>query len=371
MKKIVFLILLLSVIVFAAACASNPTADPEINDLEEPAAGADQTYELALVTDSAGIDDKSFNEGAWAGIKKYAEANHITYNYYQPVEVSDASYVQAISTAVKNGAKLVVCPGKYFEVAVYEAQYQYPDVKFVIIDGEPRAKDFNTSAMESNVHAIYFAEQEAGFLAGYAVVRNGFTKLGFMGGWAVPAVVRFGYGFIAGADYAAQEKDITGVEIIYRYTNTYHASPEIQSEAAAWYNAGTEMIFGCGGALGESVMAAAEPIGAYVIGVDIDQSWLSDTVVISAVKNLEQAVYSSIEDFYNGEFPGGKISRLNAANKGIGLSMASSKFEFFNQEIYDVIYAKLAAGEIEIPNESSALSAEELSTEKVQVTVIE
>ncbi len=374
MKKFILVFMCLAVIVCVAACSAE---DPNIaadlaTDQPLQATNNSQTYELALVTDSGTIDDHAFNEGAWLGLKKYADENQITCTYYQPVEVSDDSYVQTITTAIENGAKLVVCPGSYFEVAVYTVQYQFPDVKFVIIDGEPRAKDFNTSAVEANVQSIYFAEQEAGFLAGYAAVKNGFTKLGFMGGWAIPSVVRFGYGYIAGADYAAKEDKVTGVEIKYQYTNTYLPSELIQTTASSWYNAGTEIIFGCGGALGQSVMAAAEPIGAYVIGVDIDQSLLSSTVVVSAVKNIQQAVYSSVEDFYNAEFKGGEITRLNVANNGVGLSMENCKLEFFTQEDYDAIYAKLAAGEITVPNDQSGYNAaNELNTDNVTVTVIE
>ena len=151
---------------------------------------------------------------------------------------------------------------------------------FIILDGEPHTADYKTYTIEDNVYSIYFAEQEAGFLAGYAAVKNGFTKLGFIGGMALPAMTRFGYGYVYGAEYAAQEMGITGIEISYHYTGGAMATSDIQTLASLWYNAGTEIIFCCDPIASEGVFAAAEPLGAYVIGVDIDQSSESNTCLL-------------------------------------------------------------------------------------------
>ena len=162
-------------------------------------------YELALVTDLGTIDDKSFNQGAWEGMKKYAEENGISYKYYQPQEGTTDSYLETIGLAIEGGAKLVVCPGFLFEEPVYLAQDQYKDVHFILLDGEPHSGDYSEYRTEANVMPILFQEDEPGFLAGYAAVKDGYTKLGFLGGMAVPAVIRYGYGFAEGADYAANE----------------------------------------------------------------------------------------------------------------------------------------------------------------------
>jgi len=368
MKKHLFILLALTLVCTFAACAADNTTDDPTDD-ETAVEGT--TYELALITDAGTIDDKSFNQGAWEGLKQYAEENDITYKYYQPAEVSDAAYLETIGLAVEGGAKLIVCPGYLFEPAIYDAQYLYPDTMFIILDGEPHTADYATYAIEPNVNAIYFAEQQVGFLAGYASVKEGYTKLGFMGGMAVPAVVRYGYGYIAGAEYAAEELGITGLKIMYHYTGDFKATPETQTLAGSWFNAGTEIIFGCGGAVGNSVMAAAEPVGAYVIGVDVDQSGESDTVVISALKNLTGAIYNSISDYYNGEFRGGVIDHLDATNDGVGLSMDSSKLSNFTQADYDAIFAIIVAGEVTIPVDTDAASAAELANDAVSVTVVE
>ena len=157
--------------------------------------GGGQTagYEIALITDKGNIDDKSFNQGAWEGVVAYAKANNKTHQYYKPEEASDEGYLKSIDLAVAGGAKVVVCPGYLFESAVYTAQTKYPEVKFIILDGEPHTPDYATYKTEANTACVMYAEEEAGYLAGYAAVVEGYTTLGFEGGMAVPAVAAFGY----------------------------------------------------------------------------------------------------------------------------------------------------------------------------------
>ena len=199
----------------APASESKPEAKEESKAEEGDAAktasskGGAEGYELALVTDLGTIDDKSFNQGAWEGLKKYAEENSIAYKYYQPQEGTTDSYLETIGLAIEGGAKLVVCPGFLFEEPIYMAQDKYPDVHFILLDGEPHDADYNYKTND-NVMPILFQEDQAGFLAGYAAVKDGYTKLGFMGGMAVPAVIRFGYGFVQGAEFAAEEDAVHG-----------------------------------------------------------------------------------------------------------------------------------------------------------------
>ena len=298
----------------------------ETKTASEPSDGG---FELALVTDLGTIDDKSFNQGAWEGLTRYAEENNISYKYYQPQEGTTDSYLETIGLAVEGGAKLVVCPGFLFEEPVYLAQDQFKDTHFILLDGEPHSGDYAEYRTNENVMPILFQEDQAGFLAGYAAVKEGYTKLGFMGGMAVPAVIRFGYGFIEGAEAAAAELGVSGIEVMYNYTGAFAATPEAQSMAASWYQNGTEVIFGCGGAVGNSVMAAAQEKGAKVIGVDVDQSFESETVITSAMKLLSNSVYDGVKAFYDGSFPGGKTSVFTVENEGVGLPMETSKFETF------------------------------------------
>ena len=363
----------------APAAEAATEAPAEEAKAEEPAkeeaqataseANAEGGYELALVTDLGTIDDKSFNQGAWEGMKKYAEENGISYKYYQPQEGTTDAYVETIGLAIEGGAKLVVCPGFLFEEPVYIVQEQYPEVSFILLDGEPHDADYNYATKE-NVMPILFQEDQAGYLAGYAAVKDGNTKLGFMGGMAVPAVIRYGYGFVQGADAAAQEMGVD-VEVMYNYTGAFAATPEAQAMAASWYQNGTEVVFGCGGAVGNSVMAAAEEAGAKVIGVDVDQSPESETVITSAMKQLSVSVYDGVKAFYDGSFPGGSTTVFTAANDGVGLPMETSKFAAFAQADYDALYAKLSAGEIEIQNGTDDSTTADLTLAKTTVNFVE
>lgn len=351
------------------AAAEETEAPAEEAQATASDANAEGGYELALVTDLGTIDDKSFNQGAWEGMKKYAEENGISYKYYQPQEGTTDAYIETIGLAIEGGAKLVVCPGFLFEEPVYAVQDQYPEVSFILLDGEPHDADYNYATKE-NVMPILFQEDQAGYLAGYAAVKDGNTKLGFMGGMAVPAVIRYGYGFVQGADAAAQEMGVD-VEVMYNYTGAFAATPEAQAMAASWYQNGTEIVFGCGGAVGNSVMAAAEEAGAKVIGVDVDQSPESETVVTSAMKQLSVSVYDGVKAFYDGSFPGGSTTVFTAANDGVGLPMETSKFEAFTQADYDALYAKLSAGEIEIQNGTDDSTTADLTLAKTTVNFVE
>lgn len=352
------------------------TTDTEVTDTGEETqasdsgTGSDGGAELALVTDLGTIDDKSFNQGSWEGLKKYGDENSISYKYYQPQEGTTSSYVETIGLAIEGGAKLVVCPGFLFEEPIYIVQDEYPDVTFILIDGEPHNADNSDRKTNTNVLPILFQEDQAGFLAGYAAVKEGYTNLGFMGGMAVPAVIRYGYGYIQGAEAAAKEMNLP-VTITYHYTGNFDATPEAKAMAASWYKNGTEIIFGCGGAVGNSVMAAAEEAGTKVIGVDVDQSSESETVITSAVKLLSNSVYDGVKSYYDGSFKGGATAVLTAENNGLGLSMESSKFETFTQEDYDAVYAKLAGGEFTINNSIEDGTTKDLTLEKVTVSFVE
>ena len=315
-------------------------------------AGSTDGYELALVIDVGTIDDKSFNQGSWEGVQKYGDENGIAYKYYKSAEATTDSFQETIELAIEGGAKVIVCPGYLFEEPIYNMQTAHPDVKFILIDGEPHDADNNYETAD-NTMAVLYQEDQAGFLAGYAAVKDGYTKLGFMGGMALPAVIRYGYGYLAGADYAAKELGID-IDVTYTYTGSFDATPEAKSMATGWYQSGTEAIFACGGSVGNSVMAAAEESeNGKVIGVDVDQSSESDTVITSSMKMLSNSVYTAITEAYDGTFAGGKTTTFDAANDGVGLPMDTSKFNTFTQEDYDTIYAKLVAGEITIDNDTT------------------
>ncbi|MEI0560850.1 BMP family ABC transporter substrate-binding protein [Brachyspira pilosicoli] len=330
-------------------------------------------YELALITDVGTIDDRSFNQGAWEGLKKYAEEKKIAHKYYQPAEKSTDAYINAIDLAVAGKAKVIVTPGFLFEPAVYKAQDTHPDVKFILLDGAPQDGTYTDFRIESNVYSVFYAEEQAGFLAGYAIVKEGYTNLGVMAGMAVPAVIRFGYGFVQGAEYAAQELGLASgtIKMNYTYVGNFNPTPENQTLATSWYQSGVQVIFAPAGGAGNSAMAAAEQNNGLVIGVDVDQSAESPTVITSAVKMLGGSVYDAIDAYYNDNFPGGQSVVLDAKVNGIGLPMETSRFKNFTKDNYDAIYQQLVAGNIKLLKDTDADSVNKLPLNIVKVNFIQ
>lgn len=310
----------------------------EESKAEEGAMKLDENS-LYLITDKGTIDDRSFNQGSFEGLDKAAKEFGLKEaKYLRPAGEGDQIYLQAIDQAIKAGAKVVVTPGFLFEVAVGQAQEANPDVKFILVDAEPKVgKEYKTGP---NTVAILFKEEQSGFLAGYAAVKDGYTKLGFMGGIAVPAVIRYGFGFVAGANYAAKEMGIK-VDIKYNYTGSFTPKPEIQTMAASWYTNGTEVIFSCGGGIASSVLKAAQENNGKMIGVDVDQSGLGEQVITSAMKNVTGAVYNEAKAAIEGKFEGGKVLHLGVQENGVGLPQDFSRFKTFNKEAYDKIYKEL------------------------------
>ena len=336
MKKIVGLLLAVGLAFTLAACA-----------------GADEGFRIAMVTDIGDIDDRSFNQGTWEGVVAFAERNNITHRYYRPLEGGTAASLDAIALAVQGGAEIIVTPGFLFEPAIFQAQQLYPNVRFVLIDGVPQPGDFSEFLVAQNTVSILFDEHESGFLAGYAAVQDGFRELGYFGGVAVPAVVRFGVGFIAGANYAAEELGVTislGSDR-FDYFGSFAPSDDNKNAAAAWYLQGTEIIFVAAGGAGASVMAAAEEAGAKVIGVDVDQAGESTTVVTSALKQLGVVVEQALQAWLDGAFPGGETQVKGATNQGVGLPADFSRFNnpAATEAAYNAIYPLVASGEIDVP----------------------
>ena len=355
MKK---LFLSMTILIFAISCGGGNGKNAN-------------NYELALITDVGTIDDRSFNQGSWEGVKQYATENNITYKYYQPTQKTTDSYIDAIDLSIVAGAKLIVAPGYLFEPAIYKAQDTHPDTKIILLDAVPKDDATGNIKISDNVYSIFYAEEEAGFLAGYAIVKEGYTNLGFMGGIAVPAVIRFGYGFVQGVEYAAKELNLNNVKVDYTYLGSFVPSPDTQTKANAWYKNGVQVIFTPAGGAGNSVMSAAEQNNTLVIGVDVDQSGESPTVITSAIKMISKSVYDGITDYYNNNFKGGQSVILDAKVNGIGLSMESSKFQNFTQEDYDNIYSKLVDGSIKLLKDTDVKNVSELPLNNIKVNLLQ
>ena len=337
MKKLLSMLLVLAA-VLALATSSALAAD------------------VALVTDVGTIDDESFNQACWQGVEAFATAQGLSYQYYQPAADSTDERLASIDQAVTDGAKVVVMPGFLFGEAAAAVQDMYPEVKFIAIDVS--AFDLGTDAKE-NLYCAVFGEEQAGYCAGYAAVKDGYTKLGFLGGMAVPAVQRYGYGFVQGANAAAVELG-TSIEIKYTYGGQFYGDANITAKMDGWYSEGTEIVFACGGGIYTSAVEAAVAHKAYVIGVDVDQHYVGEACVAdygynpfvtSAMKGLQAATESALAKVFDGTWAdiGGKVETLNL-QKGdfVGLPTAETSwcFKTFTMDEYTKLLEGIRSGEI-------------------------
>ena len=363
-------------------------ADPDA--IEDSMTSADGKYQVAFVTDVGQLKDKSFNQGTFDGVKLYAAANGLSYKYYQPAngsEATDDDRYDAMKAAVEGGADVVVCAGYLQEAALRKAAIEYPDTPFVFIDGYPiqeQATEYdaagnalpNDSPVLTNVAGVAFQEQQAGYLAGYAAVKDGFTKLGFSGGGGGtnPACCRFGYGYVQGANAAALEKGVTvDMNYSWQYGSNFSASTDLQTMINGWYVNGTEIVFACGGSMFQSIVAAASANDGYVIGVDVDQSGESEYVVTSAMKGLADAVQWAVAKVYDGTFDtiGGQQASLGVADNAVQLPTGADswRFETFTVEEYESLYQQMVDGTLVVDDDYTVMDNAETATNWSNVNV--
>lgn len=388
MKKLLALLLAFAMVFALASCNSttSPTPTPtqapteapevpevtEVTEVPEVPEVPDDTKEIALITDLGSIDDGSFNQGAWEGMKAYADANGKTYAYYRPFEDSDAGRLENIAGAVKNGAKVVICPGYLFSEAIFVAQSLYPDVQFLLLDTEPADPADPYSGLNvatPNTHSIYYREEQSGFLAGYGAVIDGFRNLGYLGGMEMPPVTRFGYGYIQGAEYAAKELGLAAgdVKINYWYSGGFEPTDDIYTKMNAWYATGTEIVFACGGGIYLSCLNAADTNNGLVIGVDKDQGPENPRFLTSATKGLSASVEIALTALYeNGgtwdETRAGVAATLGIDQDCVGLPTVESSWRFrtWTLEEYEALVDLMKTGELVVSDDFINAPAVEL-----------
>ena len=379
MKKFLTLLLILSMVFTFAACGGG-------ND----DGGDAESYAVAMITDYGDITDESFNQTTYEACKEFCEANDIQFNYFKPAGDNTADRVAMVDQAVGEGYNVIVMPGYAFGGTIVEAAPNYPDVKFIALDvaegdileaavtkaGE--TYDYNPSNWNledyfdmSNVYCVVYQEEIAGYMAGYAAVKLGYEKLGFLGGMAVPAVVRYGQGFVQGCDAAAAEMD-KDVEINYVYGGQFFGNADITAVMDTWYQGGTEVVFAAGGSIYTSACEAAVKVEGKVIGVDVDQAPIIDAAygdgitVTSAMKGLYPSTYNALEDIIlNGNWANyvGQIANLGiiSDNPEENYVQIAPSTQFadgaFTEDDYKAIVAKLNSGEITVDNNIAEMPA--------------
>ena len=341
-----------------AAPAETPAAETEA-----PAAEA-TSMKVAMVTDYGDITDQSFNQSTYEACKAFGEANGVDFTYYKPEGDSTAERVAMIDKAVADGYDVIVMPGYAFGEAIQETADMYPDVKFVALD----VSEYDLGGtVASNVFSAVYQEELPGYMAGYAAVKMGYTKLGFLGGMAVPAVIRYGYGFVQGADAAAAELG-ADVEINYAYGNQFYGDSDITAAMDTWYGNGTEVVFACGGGIFTSAGEAAAKVGGKVIGVDVDQAATIDGMfgdgitVTSAMKGLQATVNTLLSAIRDGQWDAyaGQVQNLGLVSADdlslnyVALADSTVWTDGFTEADYKALVADMVSGKVVVSNDSSA-----------------
>ncbi len=299
---------------------------------------ADDAPAVAMITDYGDITDQSFNQTTYEACKAFADANKLDFQYYKPASDSDEDRITSIEKAIDDGYTVDVSEGDIGDLA----------------------KD-----VPANLYCAVYQEELCGYMAGYAAVKLGYTKLGFLGGMAVPAVVRYGYGFVQGCDAAAAELGLKDVEVKYAYGNQFYGDSDITAYMDTWYSAGTEVVFACGGGIFTSAGEAAAKVKGKVIGVDVDQAATIDGLygegitVTSAMKGLAATVESALSAILDGSFKGGKVDTLGLvsdvpAENFVQIAGSTQFSDSFTEEDYAALVAAMNAGDVKVSNDIAA-----------------
>ena len=378
MKK--FLALMLALVMALALVACGQQKEPDVQEPQGPTDTDEVTYKVAMITDYGDITDQSFNQTTYEACKAFAEANGVDFQYFKPAGDNTADRVAMIESAVDQGYNVIVMPGYAFGAAIAETAPKFSDVKFIALDVS--AGDLGEGfEVPANLYCAVYQEELCGYMAGYAAVKLGYKNLGFLGGMAVPAVQRYGYGFVQGVDAAAAELKLTDVKVNYAYGNQFFGDADITAAMDTWYAGGTEIVFACGGGIYTSAVDAAKKVeGAKVIGVDVDQAAVianyaagegadAATVegykaltVTSAMKGLYPATFDTLTDVIvngNWEKYSGKIDTLGlvsaddpAANY-VQIPMESTQWADgkFTQDDYKTLVKAMFDGTLTVSND--------------------
>lgn len=355
MKKKVLLVTLL-VVAIVASCFAFTACNKKGNNK-----GDDSKMKVAMITDYGDITDQSFNQTTYEASKAFCEANGLSFKYYKPAGDNTEARVASVEQAIQEGFNVIVMPGYAFGATVVEVAETNPDVTFVALDVSKGDLGDNYT-IPSNVATFVYREEISGFMAGYAAVKEGYKNLGFLGGMAVPAVIRFGYGFVQGVNAAAVELGIANeVTVNYRYGGKFNGTPEITAAMDTWYENGTEVVFACGGGIFTSACEAAKKVHGKVIGVDSDQSYVINKYedgmcVTSAMKGLAPTVNTVLQAIKDGnwkKYSGtvsnmGMVSGTDASLNYVQLPTDTWSMKNFTKADYATLVKKIFDGTITI-----------------------
>ena len=372
MKKFLALLLALVMSLSLVACGGGSDTTTDESTDAEGDTSENATYQVAMITDYGDITDQSFNQTTYEACQEFCDAEGLQFEYYKPQGDSTPDRVAMVDAAIADGYNVVVMPGYAFAETIKETAELYPDVTFIALDVAQGdlGEDYT---VPSNVYCAVYQEELCGYMAGYAAVKLGYTHLGVLGGMAVPAVQRFGYGFVQGADAAAVELGIADQVVMeYAYGNQFFGDADITAYMDNWYQTlGVQVVFASGGGIYTSAAEAAAKVGGKLIGVDVDQSANINTYgegmcVTSAMKGLAETVKHMLSEVVAGNFAnyGGKIETLGLVNGDdptanyVQLPMETTQWgDGFTQDDYKALVKAMYDGEVTVSNDISAMPA--------------
>ena len=378
---------MLALVMALALVACGQQKEPDVQEPQGSTGTDEVTYKVAMITDYGDITDQSFNQTTYEACKAFAEANGVDFQYFKPAGDNTADRVAMIESAIDQGYNVIVMPGYAFGAAIAETAPKFEDVKFIALDVS--AGDLGEGfVVPANLYCAVYQEELCGYMAGYAAVKLGYKNLGFLGGMAVPAVQRYGYGFVQGVDAAAAELELTDVKLNYAYGNQFFGDADITAAMDTWYAGGTEVVFACGGGIYTSAVDAAKKVeGAKVIGVDVDQAGVianyaagegadAATVegykaltVTSAMKGLYPATYDTLTDvIVNGNWEKysakidtlGLVSADDPAANYVQIPMESTQWAdgAFTQDDYKALVKAMFDGTLTVSNDTTKAASD-------------
>jgi basic membrane protein A len=295
---------------------------------------------VAMVTDVGGINDQSFNQSAWEGLKRAEKEFAIAVSYLESTQ--DADYSPNMETLLDAGNNLIWGIGFKMGDTIKEKALANPDQNYAIID---YAYGEETPA---NVVGVVFKEQEPSFLVGYIAGKMTKTnKVGFVGGMKFPLIEKFEYGFKAGVKLANPD-----AEILAQYADSFTDAAKGKAIANQMYENNADIVYHAAGGVGDGVIEAAKEQDKFAIGVDRDQNSLApEHVITSAMKRVDNAIFNIAALLVKDEFPGGSTVGYGLKEGGVGI--APTSYKLVPAEILEEVEelkAKVISGEIVVPS---------------------
>ncbi len=324
MKKFAALLLAVMMTFSVTACTAQQAASSKTAEESKASAAPKTDFKAAMVTDTGGVNDQSFNQSSWEGLQKISKDTGIEVKYTESKQESD--YVTNLDKAADDENNLIWGIGFAMSDAILNAAKQNPDINYAIVD-------MAYEKTPENVTGVVFRAQEPSFTVGYIAAKTTKTgKVGFVGGQHSNVIDQFEYGYKAGVAYAAKElgKNIT---VDAQYAESFSDASKGKAIASSMFSKNCDIVFHAAGGAGVGVIQAAKEANKFAIGVDRDQAYLApENVLTSALKHVGHAVELVTKEAIDGKKIGGKTYAYGLTENAVGIP---EKHDLMGDEVYN------------------------------------